>query len=121
MGFTGNVTATDRDNVRVLTVPHDLDVYDCPELRQAGIDATAVGHYRVVVDLTGLKHIDPTGMGVLVGMKKRAEAYGGWVRLACVPEDIARIFRVVGLDKVFVITDTVEGAINYDIEGVPAS
>jgi anti-sigma B factor antagonist len=113
MSLSGDVAVTDRDNVRVLTVPRDLDVYVAPRLRQAGVDATTSGHYRIVVDLSGLAHIDSTGMGVLVGMKKRAEAHGGWVRLACVPEHVGRLFRSVGLTKVFVIADTIEGAINW--------
>ncbi len=103
--------------IRVLAVPANLDVYEAPKLREAAIATIARGRYRIVVDLAGLAYIDSTGMGVLVGMKKRTEAHGGWVRLARVPEDIGRQFGMVGLHKVFVIADTVEGAINYETEG----
>lgn len=120
MGFTGNVTATDTtDGVRVLTVPNDIDVYTAPELRQAGIEAVAGGHFRIVIDLTGVTYMDSTGLGVLVGMLKRASTYGGWVRLACMPAAVERVFRTTGLLKTFVIADTVADAINHT-EGATA-
>jgi anti-sigma B factor antagonist len=118
MAITGSVTATDRDGVRVLTV---LDVYDAPELREAGIEAVCAGRYRIVVDLSGVTYMDSTSLGVLVGMLKRTTAHGGWVRLACLPDHARSLFHATGLYRTFVIADTVEAAIAYDTEGVSAA
>lgn len=103
--------------VLVLTAPAEFDVYTAPVLREQVVEAVQSGAYRIVVDLSGTRVIDPTGLGVLVGQLKRTAGHGGWLRLAGAHGQVLSCLRLTALHKVFVMTDTVETAINHDSEG----
>jgi anti-sigma B factor antagonist len=106
-------TFTDHGNVRVLHAPAELDVYTAPYLREASVDAVNDGIYRLVVDLSKTTYIDSTGLGVLVGIDKRAAKYGGWMRVVVSDPrgGAARALRISGLAKVFAIEGGVETAL----------
>lgn len=104
-------TFTDYGNLRVLHAPIELDVYTAPDFREATIDTVANGFHRLVVDLSKTTFIDSTGLGVLVGAKKRCESHGGWLRLAKPQRDVRHMLWVTGLLRVFVIENDVEAAI----------
>jgi anti-sigma B factor antagonist len=110
-------TVTDIDGIRVLGAPAEFDVYTAPKVREAAVEAVNSGFYRQVVDLSATTYIDSTGLGVLVGALKRTGVYGGWLRLACLPEPVQSTFRKTGLFKVFDVYDTVEAAIDHETEG----
>lgn len=55
----------------------------------------------LTVDLGDVSFLDSTGLGVLVKAKKRAEAGGGDIVLANVPDRIVRILEITSLTQVF--------------------
>jgi anti-sigma B factor antagonist len=57
----------------------------------------------VRVDLTDVDFLDSTGLGVLVGALRRAHTGGGEVVLAGARPNVAKVFQITGLDKVFEI------------------
>jgi anti-sigma B factor antagonist len=54
--------------------------------------------------------IESTGLGALIGGRRRAHALKGSLVLVCTEEQMLKIFRITGLDKVFTIHDSVEAA-----------
>jgi len=64
-----------------------------------------------VLDLSGLEFLDSMGLGVLVGALKRARSHDGQLVLAAVPERIAQLLQLVGLDEVFTVVGRVEDAL----------
>jgi anti-sigma B factor antagonist len=68
------------------------------------------GARHVVVDLGRVEFLDSTGLGVLVGALKRLRGVGGELSLVCNQERLLKIFRITGLDRVFTLYPTVEGA-----------
>ncbi|MDO8986896.1 MAG: STAS domain-containing protein, partial [Coriobacteriia bacterium] len=66
-----------------------------------------------LVDLEQVGFIDSSGLGVLVGGLRRAKENSGAIRLVCSRENILKIFRITGLDKVFPIFDTLEHALEF--------
>jgi len=57
----------------------------------------------VIVDLGGVAFIDSSGLGVLVSALRRARERDGSVRIVCTRDNVLKIFRITGLDKVFPI------------------
>ena len=55
----------------------------------------------VILDLSGLEHLDSTAIGVLVGGLKRFEAQGRRFYLVNPRERVASVFRITHLDSVF--------------------
>ncbi len=65
----------------------------------------------VILELSGLEHLDSTAVGVLVGGLKRFEAQGRRFYLVNPRERVASVFRITHLDSIFRMFPTVEAAI----------
>ncbi|MFI5910660.1 STAS domain-containing protein [Dactylosporangium sp. NPDC051541] len=89
----------------VLTVSGEVDFETAGDLRAAVFDALAPGPTRVVLDLAGLRFMDSSGMGVIVGGWQRARQVDVRYVLRRVPPVIAEQFEMTGLDQVLTIED----------------
>jgi anti-sigma B factor antagonist len=106
-----SVTTTRQDDVSVVTVAGEVDVYTAAQLRAVLDEEIGAGHARLVVDLDQVSFLDSTGLGVLVGRLKLVRNHSGWLRIVCSNDRILRVFRITGLDKVFGIHDSLEEAL----------
>ena len=106
-----SVTTSRQDDVSVVTVAGEVDVYTAAQLRAALDEEIAAGRSQLVVDLDEVSFLDSTGLGVLVGRLKLVRNSSGWLRIVCSNERILRVFRITGLDKVFGIHDSLEDAL----------
>jgi anti-sigma B factor antagonist len=98
------------DDLEVVEVEGEIDVYTAPRLRELLIDLVNKGHFNLVVNMEKVEFLDSTGLGVLVGGLKRVRAHDGSLDLVCTQERILKIFRITGLTKVFGIYDSVGDA-----------
>lgn len=105
------VATTERDDVTIVTVSGEVDVYTAPQLRTALEERIAAGHTALIVDLQDVGFLDSTGLGVLVGRLKAVRKVDGWLRVVCTNERILRLFGITGLDRVIPIHDTVDAAV----------
>jgi anti-sigma B factor antagonist len=96
-----NVTRVDNGEETVLRIEGVLDAMTAPDVRPV-VDAL-VGEQRkaVVVDLSSLRVIDSSGVGVVVSLYKRTKAFGGAVRILGLKDQPLAIFRLLRLDRVF--------------------
>jgi anti-sigma B factor antagonist len=101
----------------VLEVGGEIDVYTAPQLRERLVSMVDGGARHVVVDLGRVEFLDSTGLGVLVGALKRLRGVGGELSLVCNQERLLKIFRITGLDRVFTLYPTVEGATAVHSDG----
>ena len=62
-----SVTTSRQDDVSVVTVAGEVDVYTAAQLRSVLDEEIGAGHARLVVDLDEVSFLDSTGLGVLVG------------------------------------------------------
>ena len=106
-----SVTTSRQDDVSVVTVAGEVDVYTAAQLRAVLDEEIGAGNARLVVDLDEVSFLDSTGLGVLVGRLKLVRNNSGWLRIVCSNDRILRVFRITGLDKVFGIHDSLEDAL----------
>lgn len=106
-----SVSTTERDDVVIVTVSGEVDVYTAPQLRSVLEERIAAGHTRIVVDLKDVGFLDSTGLGVLVGRLKAVKKLEGWLRVVCTDERILRLFGITGLDRVLAVHETVDAAV----------
>lgn len=86
--------------VATLRIDGELDAVSIPDVRPM-IDALiAERHPRIVVDLSGLRLIDSSGIGALVFLYKKVREYGGVVTVAGVRDQPLSIFKLLRLDRV---------------------
>lgn len=105
------VATMERDDVTIVTVSGEVDVYTAPQLRTALEERISAGHTALIVDLQDVGFLDSTGLGVLVGRLKAVKKVDGWLRVVCTNERILRLFGITGLDRVIPIHDSVDTAL----------
>lgn len=105
------IDKTTADGELIIHVDGELDVYTSPQLQDALMQAAEQGHRQVVVDLSGVGFIDSSGLGVLVGSKKRMAAQAGRLRLVITDPNLVKIFRITGFADMFEIYSSVAEAI----------
>ncbi|MFG1749931.1 STAS domain-containing protein [Streptosporangium sandarakinum] len=96
---------------RLLVVTGDLDHHTSPGLRDTVEELPMEAGSGVVVDLSALTFCDSTGIAVLIAAHQRAQAAGASLALAGIDPDIARVFRIMGLDRLLSFYDTAEDAV----------
>ena len=98
----------------VLRITGEIDVYTAPELRQQVIDLVGDGTRHIVGDLRGVKFLDSTGLGVLVGSFKRLRVRQGSLRLVTGGGRVLQLLEITGLDRAFELCSGVLDAISAD-------
>lgn len=101
-----NFTRTDDGTTTVIAIRGELDALSAPELRPV-LDALIDERQPdVCVDLSELRLIDSSGVGILVSLYKRVRATGGAVRFAGVTGQPLVIFKLLRLDAVFGLAES---------------
>jgi anti-sigma B factor antagonist len=104
------VRVDDHDGWRVVRLHGDLDLATALALREQVIRVLTSGPPRVILDLEGVDFIDSTGLGVIVGLLKRARGLGGDLRLVCTRQAIHDLFELTSLDTALPLSATVDAA-----------
>lgn len=104
------IETTDRDGYTVLSPHGEIDFATGPQLKDAISERLDAGDVHLVIDLLDVEFIESTGLGALIGGRRRALALDGSLSLVCTDEQILKVFRITGLDKVFDIHGTVADA-----------
>jgi anti-anti-sigma factor len=92
----------------IVEIRGEADMYTAPQIREHVFDRIRSGHHRLILDLLGVRFMDSTGLGALVGIRNLIAPRGGELRLAISHPGIRRIFAITGLHQVFPIYDSVD-------------
>jgi anti-sigma B factor antagonist len=90
-----------------------LDVYTAPRLKEA-LEAAGTAVGPLVLDLSAVKFMDSTALGVLVGAQQASQSDGNALRLVVSDPLLLKIFHITGLDSVFSIYAQLEDALSAD-------
>ncbi len=91
----------------VISVTGEIDMYTAPKLREAVRQLSAEGRMRVAIDLTPTEFCDSTGLGVLIGARRRLTDAGGALVVVCANPRIRKLLDLTGLDKVLDVREAV--------------
>jgi anti-sigma B factor antagonist len=105
-----NISTSRQHDVCLVAVDGEVDVYTSPSLKQSLIAATEGGCTTVIVDMDNVSFIDSSGLGVLVGALRRSREASGELRLVVSRDNLVKIFRITGLDRVFPMYATLDEA-----------
>lgn len=89
------------DDLVVVEVQGDIDLSEAGELRAVLNDAASGPHRSVIVDLSGVRFIGSTGMGVLVEVHHRLADAGRRLVVHEPSDKIRRAFEIAGVDFLF--------------------
>jgi anti-sigma B factor antagonist len=94
-------TRKDEGDETTLTIDGTLDAVTAPDLRAVVDELVNERRKSVTLDLSSLRLIDSSGVGVIVSLFKRMRANGGQVKIVGLRDQPRAIFRLLRLDRVF--------------------
>lgn len=103
MELNGRIEGTD---VLVLELREDnLDASNVREFRDA-VQSLIQDRTRVVLDLTGVKFVDSSGLGALISCLRQVNGRQGDLRLCAMSITVRALFELMRMHRVFNIHDT---------------
>ncbi|MBS2965718.1 anti-sigma factor antagonist [Actinocrinis puniceicyclus] len=97
----------------VVELGGELDLFTAPVLREVLLGLTSGGRHFLAVEVSGLRFLDSSGLGVLVGATKRAVAGGGGLCLVAAPARMIKTLTITGLLRVMPNFPTLEEAFGW--------
>lgn len=97
----------------VVELSGELDLFTAPVLRDVLLRLTDNGRHFLAIEMSGLRFLDSSGLGVLVGATKRAAAGGGGLCLVAAPERMLKTLRITGLLRVMPTFPSLEDAFDW--------
>jgi anti-sigma B factor antagonist len=91
----------DIEDETTLEIEGTLDAVTAPDLRTVVDQLVADRRPSVTLELSSLRLIDSSGVGVIVSLFKRIRANGGQVKIVGLRDQPRAIFRLLRLDRVF--------------------
>jgi anti-sigma B factor antagonist len=91
----------DKGDETTLSIEGVLDAVTAPEIRPTIEELVSEQRKAILIDLTSLRLIDSSGVGVIVSLFKRCKTFGGVVRVSGLKDQPLAIFKLLRLDRVF--------------------
>ncbi|MBQ4569966.1 MAG: anti-sigma factor antagonist [Ruminococcus sp.] len=94
---------SDEKNLTVF-LTGELDHHKCSEIRKQ-IDARAEQERPALLklDFEDVRFMDSSGVGLVMGRYRQMSLLGGRLQVVNVPENISRVFRLSGLERLGVM------------------
>jgi len=103
-------TMADNDVLVVELREDNLDASNVREFKEA-IQALIHGRTRVVLDMSGVKFVDSSGLGALISCLRLLNSQKGDFKLCSMSKTVRALFELMRMHRVFNIFDTREEAV----------
>jgi anti-anti-sigma factor len=106
------------DGMPVVRAPEEIDITVADQLHAVLLHAMSPGHATAVVDMTGTRFCDSSGLHALLRAHKRAQGEGGELRVVIAADGpVPRVFELSCVETVMPVFASVEEA----VAGPPAA
>lgn len=100
-----------RGGATVATISGEIDMHTSPRLRAALLDLASRTAGPLCVDLANCTHMDSSGVGTMVFLKREVERRGRKLFLVGLQPRVRGVFEITNLDKFFLIVRSVDEAL----------
>ncbi|HOO55655.1 MAG TPA: STAS domain-containing protein [bacterium] len=96
----------------LFSVTGEIDLYNAKQLKDKVNTTTENAKTQnLILNLLEVDYIDSTGLGILIGIKRRTSENNGKMVLVLVSERISKLFEITGLSNIFVIKSSIQEAV----------
>ncbi|MFZ5851119.1 MAG: STAS domain-containing protein [Actinomycetota bacterium] len=95
----------------VVVVAGEIDLDTAPALRAELLRLLHAGRARLILDFSAVSFLDSSGLGALIGARRRAQLTGTRVELAAPSDRVLEVLRLTALDRVFPVHASVADAL----------
>ena len=81
----------------------EIDIFNSTEFKNCLLELLAQNPGSLILDCDKLEYIDSTALGALVTVLKHVKSAGGQMYLKKIRPNLAKLFKITSLDKVFII------------------
>ncbi|MFE9493391.1 STAS domain-containing protein [Streptomyces collinus] len=110
-----------RPGLAIATVAGDVDMRTAETLRRDASMIIEQGSPHLVLDLSQVGFCDSAGLSALIGLWHAAQAVGGALGLANVPDRLMRMLVLTGVDTILPVHVTTSEAVTTMIADNPTS
>ncbi|MFF5255404.1 STAS domain-containing protein [Streptomyces leeuwenhoekii] len=100
-----------RPGFAVATVAGEVDMHTALTLHSQALEIVERGHPRLVLDLAQVGFCDSAGLSALIRIWHAAQAAGGSLGLAAVPDRLMRMLSMTGVDSLLAVHATAAEAV----------
>ena len=91
------------DPLTVLPLEGEIDLHVLPRLERALASMIKKQPPSLIIDLSGVRFIDSSGLAALIRAMQDVQDYGGKLTLSGINNSVRPIFEMARLDRFFVI------------------
>ncbi len=97
---------TEGEKLRII-LSGEVDIASASEFKTRLYNMIGDGEKDIELFCNELLYIDSTGLGVLVGALKRVKSHKRNVYVYQLRDNVKKLFRITGLDKVFILEEAI--------------
>ena len=106
-----NISIRRKEKYAIVEITGEIDLYNVKQLKeQVAQEMEDNDQHHLIMDLGKVKYIDSTGLGIIIGIKRRCVESNGELALVFDSQRITTLFTITGLHNVFTIYKTMEEA-----------
>ena len=103
---------TEQSDIVIIAVAEErMDAHNSGELKERMLQLFDDGKANLVIDLSGVRFIDSSGLGALVSGFKNASAREGSLKLCNLQPQVRSMFELTRLHRVFEIYPSLDEAV----------
>lgn len=88
-----------------------INAHTVRQFEQELNSALESGHFKIIINGSGLAYIASAGLGVIMGLIEEVRSRGGDIRLADLNDTVMNIFEVLGFNHLCKVFDAEQDAV----------
>jgi anti-sigma B factor antagonist len=100
-----------RADTAVALLPEQVDFDNASVVRAQCENLVRQGCRRLVLDASEVRHLDSSGIGMIVSLSHVLSGLDGTLRLAALDDHHRQVWRILGLDDLLPLSPTVDDAL----------
>jgi anti-sigma B factor antagonist len=83
---------------------------DCQQVEWTTKKLVAEQQKKIIFDLSGVTHVDSTGIGIIVMVAGQMKQAGGALRVACANQHVEQMLKLTSVDQIVGLHPTIAAA-----------